>query len=276
MDSLIDMRYACSQISLPACSILFRNTVHAKYPGRAISILGINLYSPYTIMLLVLNIVLTISLINRTQVKYSFPARREMLLFLRVYLGAQVFDLALCSGLIKTSWKAIYSALVSFQVACTTTCFVSAMCTGLVWMLPNRVASSCSKIAYLFTVCSLFSSFFLCLLSITSGLGVGLFALLYLVPLFFGTMFVFTQLSKLKILNADIWDYGSLLVTASLAVCIGCTPFVLGMVVVIISDRYLDGTFLIHTLALFAVIKMYGIWSMDKEQEIECVNTVKQ
>lgn len=275
MSSLLDMRHACSQVSLPACSILFRNKVHARYPARAISLFGVNLYSPYTILVLLLNIAMALVLLKRTTVKYSFPARKEMLLFLKVYLGSLVFDLALCSGLVKSSWTICYTALVSMQVACTMSCFVAAMCTGLVWMLPNRVASSCSKIAYFFTSCSLLAGFFGSLAFVSSGLGSGLFLLLYVIPFFFGSLFSFTQLSKLKTLNAEIWSYGSLLVTIALVACIALTPPILGMVIVMISDRYLDGIFLIHVLSLFSVIKMYDLWCMDNEQEIECVNAVK-
>ncbi|KAI5190288.1 hypothetical protein NEMIN01_0987 [Nematocida minor] len=275
MSSFINMNYMCSQISLPACSVLFRNNVHAQYPSRSIQIFNLNMYSPYTIMVLAMNIVMTLVLINRTKIKYSFPARKEMLIFLKVYLGSLLFDLVLCLGVVRTSWSIAYAALVSFQVACTVTCFVSAMCTGLVWMLPNRVASSCKNIAWFLTACSLAATFFGSLLSITAGIGEGLFLLLYIVPFFFATLFSFTQLSKLKILNAEIWYYGSLLVTILLVSVIALTPVVFGMLIVMVSDRYLDGIFLIHVLAMFAVIKIYDLWCIDNEQEIECVNTVE-
>ncbi|KAI5159655.1 hypothetical protein NEAUS03_0474 [Nematocida ausubeli] len=275
MGSIIDMRHICSNVSLPACSILFRNTVHAQYPTRAVSVFGINLYSIYTIIAIILNIILTVILINRTKIKYSFPARKEALIFLKVYLGALLFDLVLCSGLVKSSWHAAYSAVISFQIACTMTCFISAMCTGLVWMLPNRVANSCSKIAAFLTMCSLAVGFFGSLISITSGLGIGLFFLLYLVPFFFGTLFIFTQLSKLKILNAEIWSYASLLLIIGLSAVIAITPMILGRVIVLLSDRYLDGIFLMHATAMCVVIKVYDLWALDNEQEIECVNTVK-
>ncbi|KAI5158060.1 hypothetical protein NEPAR05_1830 [Nematocida parisii] len=275
MSSIVDMTHICSQVSLPACTILFRNTVHAKYPTRAVSMLGINIYSVYTIAAITLNIILTVVLLKRTKVKYSFPARKEMLIFLRVYLGSLIFDLVLASGLIKSSWYILYSAIVSFQAACTMTCFISAMCTGLVWMLPNRVASSCSKIAAFFAMCSLTFGFFGSLLSITSRLGAGLFALLYLIPFFFSALFMFTQLAKLKILNAEVWSYASLLLIIGLMTTIAITPMILGKFVVLLSDRYLDGIFLMHVTAMCVVIKVYDLWALDDEQEIECVNTVK-
>lgn len=274
MSSFVNMEFICTQISLPACSVLFKNKVHAKYPTRSIQIFGINLYSFYTVMVLILNIVLTIVLIKRTRIKYSFPSRKEMLIFLKMYLGALVFDLILSLGVVKSSWVIPYSVIVSFQAACVISCFVSAMCTGLVWMLPNRLASSCKNIAWFFTMCSLSAGFFGALVSITSGIGEILFLLLYVIPFFFGSLFLFTQLSKLKILDSEIWIYGSLLVTVGLVLCIGLTPIVFGMLIVMASDRYLDGIFLIHVLGLFSVIKIYDLWCVDNELEIECVNTV--
>lgn len=274
MSAFINMQFVCSQISLPACSVLFKNKVHAKYPTRSIQLFGINVYSLYTVMVLILNIILTVILIKRTRLKYSFPSRKEMLIFLKVYLGALVFDLVLSLGIVKSSWGVGYAVLVSFQTACAVTCFVSAMCTGLVWMVPNRVANSCKNIAWLCAVCSLSAGFFGTLVSITSGVGEILFMLLYVVPLFFSALFSFTQLSKLKILNSEIWIYGSLLVTILLVISIALTPVVFGMLIVMVSDRYLDGIFLIHVLGLFSVIKIYDLWCVDNEQEIECVNTI--
>src|SRR5699024_8509681 len=119
-------------------------------------------------------------------------------------------------------------------------------------------------------------SFTFFLLSIIIGAGEIVFLLLYSVPLLFSTLFVCTQIAKLRKLDTEIWTYGSIIVTAMLAALAGCTPFGISMGVVLLSNRYLDGLFLMHLFGFLAVLKVYNLWAIDKEKEIECVNAIKK
>jgi len=275
MASLVNMRFVCEQVSFPVCSVLFDNKVHAKYPARAISVGAVNIYSPYSVMFLVLAIWLSFILVQRTSRMYSFPARREMLLFLHVYIFALFLDLLLCCGVVRYSWKYLYVSVVSMQLACVVSSFVAMMSTGLVWIFPNRMSSVCTAFSRLMTFSSLSMAFFAMVISIPLSLGVCVFTLLYAMPLFFFSLFCFTQLAKLKQLNAEVWAYGAIVVSVLLFVLLGMTSYFLGMVIVLISDRYLDGVFLAHLISFFGVLQIYNLWSIDNEKEIECVNTVK-
>ncbi|KAI5192663.1 hypothetical protein NECID01_2034 [Nematocida sp. AWRm77] len=276
MASLVNMRLACEQVSLPVCSVLFKGEAHARYPARAVALGPFNIYSPYTVMLLSLIVLMNCVLIKRTRKMYSFPARKEMLLFLQVYTGAVFLDLLLCCGAVRLSWGLAFTVVVSLQLGLCVASFASVMATGLVWLLPVHMSARCVVLSHMLTLGTfVFSSLSFALLIYVS-FGYGVFVLLYPVPAFFSWLFSLTQLAKLKQLNSEIWSFGSILVAGALVAAIGLTPYVLGMVIVLISDRYLDGLFLIHLFAFFAVLKVYGLWTIDNEKEIEYVNTIKK
>lgn len=276
MASLVNMRFACEQVSLPVCAVLFSNKVHARYPARIVRVGPLNVCSPYTALFLALVVWLSVVLVKRTSKMYSFPARKEMLLFLSVYTAAVATDLVLCCGVIRMTWGPALPIIVSFQLACFVACFVALMCTGLVWTMPDRVSGSCVGLSRMFTLFTLAVTWVVLLGLNFLSFGFGVFALLFVVPAFFSGLFALTQLAKLRQLRAEIWSYGALLVAAVLAALIALTPYVLGMVIVMVSDRYLDGLFLIHVFSFFAVLQVYGLWSLDNEKEIEYVNTIKQ
>ncbi|KAI5185260.1 hypothetical protein NEHOM01_0718 [Nematocida homosporus] len=278
MGALVDMRFACSMVSLPVCSVLFQGSVHAKFPARAVSFGRVNLYSPYTILFLSMCIVMCVILINRTKKMYSYPARKEMLLFLRTYLATISLDLVLCFGIRGFSLlsRAFYAVVVSLQLGCLAASFVAAFGTGYVWMFPKKLSSECANMCRrntLFALCFLTGILLVCNLT---SLGVGVFAIIFLLPAIMSFLFSFSQLAKLGALKVEIWNYGSILVVNMFMLLIGSTPLGLGALVVLISDRYIDGIFFMHLLGFLTVLKVYNLWCLDKEQEIECVNTVKQ
>ncbi|KAI5180920.1 hypothetical protein NEOKW01_1161 [Nematocida sp. AWRm80] len=274
MTSIVNMQFVCEQISMPICTVLFKNKVHPRYPARVVSLFGLKLLSPYTILSLFLALWLTGILVTRTQRRYSFPARKEMLMFLYIYLMALSLDTLLFSGIVRPSWTIVYTSVVIMQLSCYVSCYVSAMCTGLIWILPNRASHYCAGLSRIFSVISLLASF--CVLGgfIQIGFGLGVFALLFLVPIFFSFLFLFTQLAKLKQLNASFWAYFSILAICILMTLVALTPFILGVVIVTLSDRYVDGIVLIHIFSFLAIVNMYNLWLIDNEQEIECVNAV--
>ncbi|OAG31709.1 hypothetical protein NEDG_00184 [Nematocida displodere] len=270
------MQYACEQVSLPLCSVLFKNRVHAKYSGRAVQMGRVNLYSPYTLILLTIVLWLNLLLVERTRRLYSFPARKEIMLFLRMYSGVVLFDLLLSAGVVKRSWTLIYATVVSLQLSFFVGSFVAALCSGLVWMLPNRMSSFCSSISRSVTFGSFLAALAPIFLCILFSFGFGIFIILYIVPAVCSFFFMIAQFAKLAQLNLEIWSYGSVFITAGLVLLIAATPYILGMVIVLVSDRYLDGVFLMHALGFLAVLKVYNLWMIDNEKEIENVNTVQK
>ncbi|KAI5170612.1 hypothetical protein NEFER03_0071 [Nematocida sp. LUAm3] len=277
MASIVNMQFVCGQVSMPICYVLFNNQVSSKYAPRAISLGAINMYSPFTVLFLIMACWLTMVLIKRTSTKYSFPARKEMLLFLCVYFGAISLDLLQCFSPSQSpeALMLLRSVIASFQLGCVLGAFAAAFGTGLIWIFPNRFSESCVGLSMVNTFLTVVGSFVFIFMCAQIGFGFGIFLLLVSVPCVFGGLFSITQLAKLKYLNLEIWSYGSIFVMGLLLSVVAATPFVLGMLIVLISDRYLDGIFLMHLFGFLCVLKIYNLWVIDKEQEIECVNTLK-
>lgn len=271
------MRYACEQVSLPVCSVLFGNRVYAKYPARAVE-LGpfLHVFSPYTIALLFCTLWISLVLTGRTRRMYSYPARKEMLMFLRFYAATCALDMVLALGLVRRSWETVYTLFVALQVSCMATCFVAAAGTGLIWIFPSKASGFCASTARTASVLSLGMLFAGAFFSTLVSFGFGVFLVGFAVPLVFGLAAAVLYTAKLARLNAEIWSYGSIFITACLVGLLAATPYALGMLVALLSNRYLDGIFLLHAFGFFAMLKLYNLWAMDREQEIECVNTLQE
>lgn len=272
---LLNYKYACQNVSLPVCSAIYGGSVGAKYPCKAIHIAGgVNIYSPCCIILLSIGIWMSLVLVKRACRSYSFPGRKEFTLFLGLYTVAQLLDLVLVSGAVRSSWKAPYNILVALQLAFLVTCSAALACSGLVWIFPSDMAYVCVWIARFVCLVTFGVSLGVIFAGLNPALGAVVFACTYFVPAFFGVVFAVTQLVKLAHINAEIWSYGTLFSVLLLSALAGMMPYIGGGFITAVTERGLDGVFMVHLCGLCAVIMAQKLWITDNEQEIESVKTL--
>lgn len=270
----VNYKFVCESVSLPLCSVLFKNKVHARYPCRAVSVLGMNIYSPPTVILLLVSMWMIMVLVRRTQRCYSFPGRKEFILFLYAYFASLLLDFLLLGGVVQGTWGPAFGGFVAMQLSFLVTCFAALATSGLVWIFPTDAAHFCVWISRMASLAAFLVTLGAMFVFLNTSLGVGVFFFTYIVPLFLVAVFALTQLSKLRQINSEIWSYGTLFCALLIVAAAGVMPYFGGMLVVMFSGRYLDGVFMLHLCGIFAVIMVQKLWITDNEQEIECVNTL--
>jgi Chitin synthase export chaperone len=271
---IVNYRFACKNVSLPLCHALYGKSVHAEYPARSIVLAGVSIHSPPTIALLLISLCMGMVLVKRTKRCYSFPGRKEFVLFLYTSIGAMLLEIILMLGLVRASWKSAYDGFIALQLASVATSFAALACTGFVWVLPTDMAYVCVWISRTVSLATFVSCLLGLFVSLGSSLGVGVFLITYAVPALFLAVFCLTQLSKLRQIDCEVWSYGTLFSVVLLALFAGSVPYIWGKLVVLFSERYIDGLFLVHLSGILGIIMVQKLWITDNEQEIECVNTV--
>ncbi|TBU09098.1 catalytic subunit of chitin synthase III [Hamiltosporidium magnivora] len=267
---ILNLNHTCSEINLPLCKVL--KDTPCGYTGRSLPVFGTNLNTFFTIIILLAAMFCTFRMIKGANKKYSAVGRKEMVTFFYMYLATISLETVLVSGVLKKNVLVYLTSLqLSFANSTVFCLFIGGLTsTSLVdigllkSILIVRVVTfvyfvTSIVVIYMFLMAK--NSFIICFFTFILNLGL---AFLYLI----------LQVLKLIRLDAEVWAYGTLIISA-LFFMSGILPLFFGSeYIALLSDRYLDGLFFFHLFIFCGIIMIHKYWLSVCENEAECISLI--
>lgn len=259
--------HICSEVGYTSCSLFKLN--NAKYASGTIDFIGIDMYAPYTIALLLITVLCAIRMIFHVNGLYASIGRGEMRTIFVLYIIANtllIFSLAL-----KDEDDELMLILNMLHLSCESvtwfSLFVSSMTIDKIYGIMMFNSANFMRI-----VCSIYFGVVL-----TATLVCTLIKNEYIILL----LFIFNTLSilghlyvhvmRLRKMNGEIWGYGVLWITFLFYGLSVAHHFYGALHIALLTNRNLDSLFFITLYKFVSIMMIHKFWLTTCDFELECL-----
>lgn len=257
MNNILNLDQTCSQLNLPYCRYISKNSYYATRNYMISK--NFRISSICTLILITILIFSLIRVHMHIYKKFASSARSELMLFCDIYLASLMCEFILVTEYFKSKFVLI------IQMA-----FVNTIFAILVWM---SVFSTTFDVIHSFPKVR----FFTCL---HFFLSLGFFSVFINRPevIFFNHIlnvaliffFMFLQFVKLKMKKAQIWPFGNLFISLIFFGFAAILFFIGNELIIVLCNGYIDGLFLIHVFFFLSFLMLHKFWLSTCDFEIEC------
>ncbi|EPR78347.1 Chitin synthase III catalytic subunit protein [Spraguea lophii 42_110] len=263
---IFTLDHTCNELRLSLCSAL--NKPISPYCTRTFEIFSYKVENVSTVLLLLSLIVVVIRIIYQIKKHYSAVGRKEFMLFFYYYLSFLILDIFLLHTKQPVPLNYILTAI---SLGLANTCIFILLVCGLV-----STAFVGGEFLYSDIFIRIISFLYFILLSGVYYVGFqsqqSLLIFLLLIPLNGLWIFIYfvVQIIKMKLMNAEIWAYGTLMISF-IFYTISIIPFFSSSyLIVYLTDSYIDGIFFIHLFTFSAIMMIHKYWLSVCTSDIEC------
>lgn len=265
----------CQQVSLTVCPLVGNAVQPSCYSRNVELVRGSLLFSPATIVIHFIALVMTGIMIYHVKSKYTAVGRKEITMFFYMYIVVTILEMLLVSGWVPVS-SSVYPWFTAAHVGMiTTTCWCLLLngFVGFQWAEDGTAMSlwffRISSLVVFAIVFAVAISTFENALGMSSASPIGLFVIYFILN---GIMLlVYVVLQIVLVINTldDRWPLGDIL--------FGFTFFVLGQIFMLAlsvdvceaAKHYIDGLFFGTICSLLGVMMVYKYWDSITKEDLE-------
>ncbi|KAJ3302205.1 Chitin synthase, class 7 [Kappamyces sp. JEL0829] len=270
--------YFCNQIPLALCPLVGGPNgegMESQCYSRNIDINGFLVFEPAVLIMHLITLAMTVIMIAHVRFKYTAVGRKEILLFFYLYVALTVVEFLTISGIIPLS-SSVYPYFTAIHTSLVVTLFWCLFFNGFVPFQFVEDGTPLSmwalRISCIVVWCI---SFLISILTFKNAGGLSaaapgaLFALYFIVPLAFVTVYFGLQVVMVTTTLEDRWPIVDILLAAAFFIAGEVFAFALSNQTCGLAQHYLDGMFFSTIFNLLAVMMVYKFWDSITKEDLE-------
>lgn len=276
-----DFYAACSQASLPLCSLVGSSPVSGTTGiqpicyARTIELANTIIFEGAACFVHIIALIMTVIMIIHVRSKFTAVGRKEITTFFYLYMALTVVSLILDAGVVPPGSNAL-PWFTAAQVGLASSLCLSLLINGFVGFQLYEDGTTLS--VWLLRTCSIVWFIITGLVALFTfeswaGLGpnntVGLFVVMYILNGICLLVYVIMQLLLVTNTLQDRWPLGDIFFGVFFFAVGQIILYALGAGICETAEHYLDGLFFATICNLLAVMMVYKYWDSITKEDLE-------